>query len=47
MAHPIDGGTLKAGIATVVFNRGTKRYHGKVKTFADSVWSVGVRLSFL
>jgi large subunit ribosomal protein L18 len=34
---------LKAGIDEVVFDRGTKRYHGKVKAFADSVRSVGVR----
>jgi large subunit ribosomal protein L18 len=34
---------LKAGVADVVFDRGTKRYHGKVKAFADSVRSVGVR----
>jgi large subunit ribosomal protein L18 len=34
---------LKAGVADVVFDRGTKRYHGKVKAFADSVRSVGIR----
>ncbi|MDR0417944.1 MAG: 50S ribosomal protein L18 [Puniceicoccales bacterium] len=34
---------LKAGIVDVVFDRGTKRYHGKVKAFADSVRSVGLR----
>jgi large subunit ribosomal protein L18 len=34
---------LKAGVVDVVFDRGTKRYHGKVKAFADSVRSVGVR----
>ncbi|MDR1907045.1 MAG: 50S ribosomal protein L18 [Puniceicoccales bacterium] len=34
---------LKVGIIDVVFDRGTKRYHGKVKAFADSVRSVGVR----
>jgi large subunit ribosomal protein L18 len=33
---------LKAGVVSVVFDRGTKRYHGKVKAFADSVRSVGV-----
>jgi large subunit ribosomal protein L18 len=34
---------LKAGIVDVVFDRDTKRYHGKVKAFADSVRSVGVK----
>ncbi|MDR0740235.1 MAG: 50S ribosomal protein L18 [Puniceicoccales bacterium] len=34
---------LKVGVVNVVFDRGTKRYHGKVKAFADSVRSVGVR----
>ncbi|MDR1366480.1 MAG: 50S ribosomal protein L18 [Puniceicoccales bacterium] len=34
---------LKAGIVDVIFDRGTKCYHGKVKAFADSVRSVGLR----
>ncbi|MDR2812917.1 MAG: 50S ribosomal protein L18 [Puniceicoccales bacterium] len=34
---------LEAGIGEVVFDRGTKRYHGKVKAFADSVRNTGVR----
>jgi large subunit ribosomal protein L18 len=34
---------LKAGIIDIVFDRGTKRYHGKVKAFADSVRSVGIK----
>jgi large subunit ribosomal protein L18 len=34
---------LTAGVVEVVFDRGTKRYHGKVKAFADSVRSVGVK----
>jgi large subunit ribosomal protein L18 len=34
---------LKVGVRDVVFDRGTKRYHGKVKAFADSVRNVGVR----
>lgn len=34
---------IKAGVQAVVFDRGIKRYHGKVKAFADSVRSVGVQ----
>lgn len=33
---------VKANIKQVVFDRGIKRYHGRVKAFADSVRSVGV-----
>lgn len=33
---------LKAGIKKVIFDRGIKRYHGKVKAFADSVREVGI-----
>jgi large subunit ribosomal protein L18 len=34
---------LDAGVKDVVFDRDTKRYHGKVKAFADAVRGVGVR----
>jgi large subunit ribosomal protein L18 len=34
---------LDAGIVDIVFDRDTKRYHGKVKAFADAVRSVGVK----
>ena len=31
------------GISTVVFDRGIKKYHGKVKAFADAVRKEGVQ----
>ncbi|MEK6544840.1 MAG: 50S ribosomal protein L18 [Elusimicrobiota bacterium] len=34
---------LQAGIATVVFDRGGKRYHGSVKTLADSARAAGLK----
>ncbi|MDR2201134.1 MAG: 50S ribosomal protein L18 [Puniceicoccales bacterium] len=33
---------LNAGIRNVVFDRDRKRYHGRVKAFADSVREVGI-----
>ncbi len=30
------------GVAAVVFDRGSRRYHGCVKTFADAVRSTGI-----
>lgn len=30
------------GVAAVVFDRGSRRYHGCVKTFADAVRSAGI-----
>ncbi len=32
-----------AGIATVVFDRNGRRFHGKVKTFADAVREAGLK----
>jgi large subunit ribosomal protein L18 len=34
---------LGTGIVDVVFDRGTKHYHGRVKEFADSVRNMGVK----
>jgi large subunit ribosomal protein L18 len=34
---------LDAGIVAVVFDRDKKRYHGKVKAFADSVRNMGLK----
>ncbi|MDR1435491.1 MAG: 50S ribosomal protein L18 [Puniceicoccales bacterium] len=34
---------LDSGIGNVVFDRDTKRYHGRVKAFADSVRDAGLR----
>ncbi len=37
------GAKLKgAGVEAVVFDRGSRRYHGCVKTFADAVRSTGI-----
>jgi large subunit ribosomal protein L18 len=32
-----------AGIASVVFDRGSRRYHGTIKTFADAIRAAGVQ----
>ena len=37
------GEKLKAaGISAVVFDRGARRYHGAVKSFADAVRATGI-----
>ena len=39
------GEKLKAaGISAVVFDRGARRYHGAVKSFADAVRATGINL---
>ena len=34
---------MKAGVTTVVFDRGTARYHGKVKALADAAREAGLQ----
>lgn len=40
----IADGAKKAGVARVIFDRGAKRYHGRVKAVAEAAREKGLRI---